>query len=407
MGRPTQGGGRSPRELPARDWIGGYRPRLRSAARPAATWAGVAEPQPAPYLAPALEEEMIDISEEQPDEAAGVVFGYAARDATDPYVVALRALPFPQVEPLEGGLRIPRQSWWTLSRRWQEEIPDLEPVGWFRLQAGRGTSLGSYDRFTAHQRFADPLQFTWVLDPERGRQALYRWEGADLVPVPGYWRCTETPEVPARELPPRGSSAPAARRAGALAGILALKSWLVVAAAAAVVYLALPFAPGSIPSLVRPAGRTTPEAPPPAEPPLPLVAWSGGDGGSEAGPGRSGPTGLAGPSDGAGEPEIPSPSLEWEMEPPAPGQEDVGSPLPAPAAASSTGSEDALGRGSAPRYATHTVRRGETLWRISLRLLGDPTRYREIADLNGISNPHHLETGRVLLIPTDAVDALK
>src|SRR5690606_5660753 len=154
------------------------------------------------------EEELLDITESHPGDVAGVVFGYAGRDATGPYVVALRALPFPQVEPLEGGLRVPRQSWWALSRQWQEELPELEPVGWCRIQPGRRTSLGRYARFAAYQRFADPLQFSWVLDPEAGRQALYRWAGSDLVAVPGYWRCAESPQVPRREEPRRSGVTP-------------------------------------------------------------------------------------------------------------------------------------------------------------------------------------------------------
>ncbi len=197
MGRRRQTGGRSSGERPPRDGLGGHRPRLRAAAKPPAVWAGVDRPQPAPYLAPTLEQEMLTLAEARRGDGAGVIFGYAGRDETGPFVVAVRVVPFAQVEPLEGGVRVPRPSWWALHQAWQAEFPDLEPVGWFRIQPGRGTALGSYDRFTAYQRFADPLQFTWVLDPQRGRQAFYVWEGSDLVPLPGYWRCTQPPQVPA------------------------------------------------------------------------------------------------------------------------------------------------------------------------------------------------------------------
>src|SRR5690606_10678986 len=222
MGRRRQTGGRSSGERPPRDGLGGHRPRLRAAAKPPAVWAGVDRPQPAPYLAPTLEQEMLTLAEARRGDGAGVIFGYAGRDETGPFVVAVRVVPFAQVEPLEGGVRVPRPSWWALHQAWQAEFPDLEPVGWFRIQPGRGTALGSYDRFTAYQRFADPLQFTWVLDPQRGRQAFYVWEGSDLVPLPGYWPCTQPPQVPPRPVartrhPPAGSSGTPSgrRRAGA------------------------------------------------------------------------------------------------------------------------------------------------------------------------------------------------
>ena len=49
---------------------------------------------------------------------------------------------------------------------------------------------------------------------------------------------------------------------------------------------------------------------------------------------------------------------------------------------------------------TYTVRRGDTLWDIAERSLGDGARYREIARLNGIANPSRINVGAVLKLPS-------
>jgi nucleoid-associated protein YgaU len=46
-----------------------------------------------------------------------------------------------------------------------------------------------------------------------------------------------------------------------------------------------------------------------------------------------------------------------------------------------------------------TVKRGETLWSISNRELGDPGRWRSIARANGIADPRKLQAGVSLMIP--------
>lgn len=54
---------------------------------------------------------------------------------------------------------------------------------------------------------------------------------------------------------------------------------------------------------------------------------------------------------------------------------------------------------STPWAHGYTVRRGDTLWRISTRLLGTGRRWREIAALNGVGNPRRLRVGTVLRLP--------
>ncbi|WP_053207953.1 LysM peptidoglycan-binding domain-containing protein [Jiangella muralis] len=54
-----------------------------------------------------------------------------------------------------------------------------------------------------------------------------------------------------------------------------------------------------------------------------------------------------------------------------------------------------------PRPATRTyvVKKGDTLWEISRKFLGDPYRWKEIAKLNGVKDPRKLQIGHKLTIP--------
>jgi LysM repeat protein len=48
---------------------------------------------------------------------------------------------------------------------------------------------------------------------------------------------------------------------------------------------------------------------------------------------------------------------------------------------------------------TVTVKKGDSLWNIAERELGDGKRFREIADVNSIANPNRLKIGQVLTVP--------
>ena len=53
----------------------------------------------------------------------------------------------------------------------------------------------------------------------------------------------------------------------------------------------------------------------------------------------------------------------------------------------------------APLAVRHTVRRGDTLYRIAGRYYGNPEKWRVIADANGILRPSDLRVGMTLLVP--------
>lgn len=55
-----------------------------------------------------------------------------------------------------------------------------------------------------------------------------------------------------------------------------------------------------------------------------------------------------------------------------------------------------------PAPRRYTVRSGDTLWKIAGALLGDFSRWKDIAKLNKLADPNRLKVGQVLLIPATA-----
>lgn len=49
--------------------------------------------------------------------------------------------------------------------------------------------------------------------------------------------------------------------------------------------------------------------------------------------------------------------------------------------------------------ATYTVKSGDTLWKIAKRELNDETKYKQIMDINNITDPKKLQVGVVLKLP--------
>ena len=58
--------------------------------------------------------------------------------------------------------------------------------------------------------------------------------------------------------------------------------------------------------------------------------------------------------------------------------------------------EQGQARESRTPTGTYTVRKGDCLWAIAKRELGDGTRYREIAEKNGIADPSRIFPGQIL-----------
>ena len=50
-------------------------------------------------------------------------------------------------------------------------------------------------------------------------------------------------------------------------------------------------------------------------------------------------------------------------------------------------------------YTLYTVKKGDSLWAIANRLLGDGNRHKEIAQANGLSDPYIIQPNQILKVP--------
>lgn len=81
--------------------------------------------------------------------------------------------------------------------------------------------------------------------------------------------------------------------------------------------------------------------------------------------------------------EIPPPEINQVVTPASPEQEPQEQAAAAPQ----------------PTGVTYTIKKGDTLWALATKYLGSGTRWREIANVNGITNPRTLQIGQVITIP--------
>ena len=56
--------------------------------------------------------------------------------------------------------------------------------------------------------------------------------------------------------------------------------------------------------------------------------------------------------------------------------------------------------GPAMASRTHTMTQGDTLWDLSLRFFGDPSLYPVFLEVNGITNPRTIPTGKMIIVPS-------
>ena len=79
-------------------------------------------------------------------------------------------------------------------------------------------------------------------------------------------------------------------------------------------------------------------------------------------------------------------------------------PVSPPPSSTPTQSGPAPGTSEASQPVFHTVARGDSLWKIAARHLGDGNRWREIAEANDLDNPDRIAIGQQLRIPSPADD---
>lgn len=57
--------------------------------------------------------------------------------------------------------------------------------------------------------------------------------------------------------------------------------------------------------------------------------------------------------------------------------------------------------------STYKIKKGDTLWSIAKRVYGDGSKYKELAEMNGISNPNKIYAGATLSLPGDNKTEIK
>jgi len=98
----------------------------------------------------------------------------------------------------------------------------------------------------------------------------------------------------------------------------------------------------------------------------------------------------------------PQPAKPLEAIPPAEETQPAPAPVATPAPTGPTSLEKLAPAATpepAPATRSYTVQKGDTLWSISVRMLGNGQRWREIVDLNPGLEPTKLRIGQVILIP--------
>jgi LysM domain len=111
------------------------------------------------------------------------------------------------------------------------------------------------------------------------------------------------------------------------------------------------------------------------------AAWSSKTNTDEPPPPAPAPAEQA-PAEAEPAPQVEPAAVEQPAPAPPPAPEPAPPPPPPP-----------------PVVRTYTVESGDTLWAISERFYGDGSRYQQIADASGVSNPDLIYPGQVLTIP--------
>ena len=288
----------------------------------------------------------VDTSREQ----GGLLVGTTGAGRTRLFVSVEATIPAPQVRSDRTSITFTHESWAQINSIKDNDYPDQDIVGWYHTHPGFGIFLSDYDLFIQRNFFAAPWQVAVVLDPASGESGVFAWDEEQIVRLPqDQVLSVHTGEkAAAPELP-----APVRASRGAV-------PWL---AAAGIVLLTI---------LMVMLIMMRSSAPPGAAP------------GSEAALAAR----LAAVENDLAAARAQLAQLAQKLTPSAP-------PGPAPAAAKPVPKLVP----NKPASRSHTVERGDSLWRIARRYYGRGELYPLIAKENHIRPGQHIYRGQVLRLP--------
>jgi hypothetical protein len=171
----------------------------------------VSSPQPLrpidiPGLAEALRRDAYAHCFDAPhSDVGGLLVGVLSEDGPPQVEGSVRAVVVPE------GMRepaFPYASWDELHAEIDRRFPRSQIVGWYGGRPGGCLGLDERDHFIHRSFFTDPGQIAVIVDPQAGRDVVFRWSGDEIIehqsgPSDFRRRCTRNLKV-SRVPGPRG-----------------------------------------------------------------------------------------------------------------------------------------------------------------------------------------------------------
>ena len=392
-------------------------------------------------------EEALTSSPDAP--VTGLLVGLALSSPRRPFILVTHALPVDIPVNDDGEPEFSADAFADAYGAFAELGGGLSVVGWFSARPRQAPEMSAYERYSHRKHFPEKWQVAFLIDSIRGTSRLYRWDDERLVacnhfyfwdsaaePVEGLLAQEEPEPAPIPTLIVYDESIydeAAVARESEKSRRIPLVVWLSAAALLLLIYLLIPQAPGSIFWL---RARQADQAGGLSRLERDLAALeSEGQrlqallGQSPASPGSQGSAGTgqsAAPAAAVPQAAPASPGLQGTQAAQVPGPVQATSAQSATAAGSqaaqapsspspqATGSQAAQ-QGSvqaAPQSggqaassagrdgeADYVIQPGDTMWSISLTLLGDPWQFRALAEANDIEDPSLIFPGQRLRLP--------
>lgn len=257
-----------------------------------------------------------------------------------------------------------------MEKVWEKRHPGSVVCGWFQA-APEKEGLAEVERFNHRRLFPHPWQIALVIDTVHQASRLYRWDGEQLATSQRYyyWDMTPRPETVAELTRSAGAALPNEHHI-ALTRIKPRKRgfpWYLVAAAI-LLYMLIPHTPGGLVSLQRSLAKEAEELAVLKDELLRLEEE------------HLALMVLAAETESAIRATL---TVHARSDQEA---EDHGAPAPFAPTAAWDGQE-------------YVIQPGDTMWRISATLIGDPKAYHTLAQTNEIENPDLIFPGQRLRMP--------
>ncbi|NLG85892.1 MAG: LysM peptidoglycan-binding domain-containing protein [Firmicutes bacterium] len=85
-------------------------------------------------------------------------------------------------ESVGSSIRLTPELVAEMTEQAKREYPTFQVVGWFHTHNGLGAFFSSYDAAVHKEYFPEVWQIALVFDPELDKEAIYVWQGQEIVP---------------------------------------------------------------------------------------------------------------------------------------------------------------------------------------------------------------------------------